>query len=137
MNKAEEQRTRSYLDDFLDATLIQNHNETESTAAILEFDQEYTPYKLFQVFQLYSEDQVRKFGLTANKLANALRNAKFKDYDLTFTTYASGAVMYVKFGRTGSTIQTVSDPDGTVVEFRKPDVVRLAALREQLKKDQR
>lgn len=137
MNKAEEQRTRSYLDDFLDATLIQNHNETESTAAILEFDQEYTPYKLFQVFQLYSEDQVRKFGLTANKLANALRNAKFKDYDLKFTTYASGAVMYVKFGRTGSTAQTASDPDGTVVEFRKPDVVRLAALREQLKKDQR
>jgi hypothetical protein len=99
MNKAEEQRTRSYLDDFLDAVLLQNKAETDLEAATLEFNVEYTPYSLFKVFSEYSLDQVRKFGLTANKLANALRNAKFKDYDLDFQTYATGAIKCVKFSR--------------------------------------
>ena len=99
MNKAEEQRTRSYLDDFLDAVLLQNKAETDLAAATLDFNVEYTPYNLFKVFSEYSLDQVRKFGLTANKLSNALRNAKFKDYVLDFSTYATGAIKHVKFSR--------------------------------------
>lgn len=99
MHKAEEQRTRSYLDDFLDAVLLQNKAETDLAAATLDFNVEYTPWRLFKVFSEYSEDQVRKFGLTANKLANSLRNAKFKDYNLDFETYPSGAIKHVKFSR--------------------------------------
>lgn len=99
MHKAEEQRTRSYLDDFLDAVLLQNKTETDLQAATLDFNVEYTPYSLFKVFSEYSLDQVRKFGLTANKLANALRNAKFKDYNLDFQVYPTGAIKHVKFSR--------------------------------------
>lgn len=99
MHKAEEQRTRSYLDDFLDAVLLQNKAETDLAAATLDFNVEYTPWRLFKVFAEYSEDQVRKFGLTANKLSNSLRNAKFKDYNLDFETYPSGAIKHVKFSR--------------------------------------
>lgn len=99
MHKAEEQRTRSYLDDFLDAVLLQNKAEKDLEAATLDFNVEYTPYRLFRVFEEYSQDQVRKFGLTANKLANALRNAKFKDYDLDFQTYSTGIIKSVQFLR--------------------------------------
>lgn len=99
MYNAEEQRTRSYLDDFLDAVLLQNKAETDLEAATLEYNEEYTPHRLFKVFEEYSSEQVRKFGLTANKLANALRNAKFKDYDLEFETYPAGAIKHVKFSR--------------------------------------
>ena len=137
MSKAEEQRTRSYLDDFLDATLIQNHDESELAAAVLEFDQDYTPYRLFKVFEAYSEDQVRKFGLTANKLANALRNSKFKDYELEFTSYPSGAIMHVRFYRIGATIiaPRLDENEDSVLEFRKPPVSKLARLRQDLKRD--
>jgi hypothetical protein len=99
MNKAEEQRTRSYLDDFLDAVLLQNKMETDLEAATLEYNEEYTPYRLFKVFTAHSEEQVRKFALTPNKLANALRNTKFKDYDLDFDVYATGIIKSIKFLR--------------------------------------
>lgn len=136
MHKAEEQRTRSYLDDFLDAVLLQNKAETDLAAATLDFNVEYTPWRLFKVFVEYSEDQVRKFGLTANKLSNSLRNAKFKDYNLDFETYPSGAIKHVKFSR-HIVIEQPVDIDGVFarVSAKKAGTTGAAIERRMIKRE--
>ena len=101
--QAEDQRTRSYFDDFLDAVLIQNHVDDDFGDNIpkIDFDVWYTPHSLNKIFEQYSSAQAKGYNVSQGKLATGLRNTTFKHYHIEFEMHISNpqAIRRMKFSR--------------------------------------
>jgi hypothetical protein len=92
---AQAQRTQTYLDDFLNVLLF----PTDKDAICFKFNESYSPYKLFQQFEIYNKPLIATYRLNSNKLARDIVSAKFDHFDVIPEYHATNGnlIKSVKF----------------------------------------